>query len=96
MEVAKALRKPVLIHAQTTKGKGYKIAEGTKEHWHGVSAFDLETGKASKKSGSAKAATAIFSDTLVELADQDEKVVLVVPDLVLLWKNILSVFGMLP
>jgi 1-deoxy-D-xylulose-5-phosphate synthase len=75
MEVAKALGKPVLIHAQTTKGKGYEIAEGTKEHWHGVSAFDLKTGEAPKKAGAAKAATAIFSETLVELADEDEKVV---------------------
>jgi len=49
MEVAKALGKPVIIHAQTTKGKGYEIAEGTKEHWHGVSAFDLKTGEAPKK-----------------------------------------------
>ena len=75
MEVAKALHKPVIIHAQTTKGKGYEIAEGTKEHWHGVSAFDLKTGEAPKKAGCAKAATAIFSDTLVELADEDDKVV---------------------
>ena len=74
MEVAKALGKPVIIHAQTTKGKGYEIAEGTKEHWHGVSAFDLKTGVAPKKAG-AKAATAIFSETLVALADEDEKVV---------------------
>jgi 1-deoxy-D-xylulose-5-phosphate synthase len=75
MEVAKALSKPVLIHAQTTKGKGYEIAEGSKEHWHGVSAFDLKTGEVPKKAGCAKAATAIFSDTLVALADEDEKVV---------------------
>ena len=74
MEVAKALRKPVIIHAQTTKGKGYEMAEGTKEHWHGVSAFDLKTGVAPKKAG-AKAATAIFSEMLVELADKDDKVV---------------------
>ncbi len=74
MEVAKALGKPVIIHAQTTKGKGYKIAEGTKEHWHGVSAFDLQTGKSAKKSG-AKAATAIFSETLLSLAEEDQKVV---------------------
>ncbi len=74
MEVAKALGKPVIIHAQTTKGKGYELAEGTKEHWHGVSAFDLKTGESPKKSG-AKAATAIFSETLVKLADEDEKVV---------------------
>ena len=74
MEVAKALGKPVIIHVQTTKGKGYELAEGTKEHWHGVSAFDLETGIAPKKEG-RKVATTIFSETLVALADQDEKVV---------------------
>lgn len=74
MKVAKALRKPVIIHAQTTKGKGYEIAEGTKEYWHGVSSFDLKTGQSSKKD-SKKAATVIFSNTLVELADKDSKVV---------------------
>jgi len=74
MKVAKALGKPVIIHTQTTKGKGYEMAEGTKEHWHGVSAFDLETGIAPKKAG-PKAATAIFSETLMALADADEKVV---------------------
>ncbi|QOR62277.1 1-deoxy-D-xylulose-5-phosphate synthase [Sulfurovum sp. ST-21] len=74
MEVAKQFGKPVIIHAQTTKGKGYEIAEGTKEHWHGVGAFDPETGKAYKKS-SAKSATQIFSETLVSMADEDEKIV---------------------
>jgi len=74
MEVAKALGKPVIIHAQTTKGKGYEIAEGTKEHWHGVGAFDPKTGEAYKKS-SAKSATQIFSETLVKMADEDEKIV---------------------
>jgi len=74
MKVAKSLKKPVLIHAQTTKGKGYEVAEGTKEHWHGVSPFDLTTGKSSKKSGE-KSATAIFSETLLDLAECDEKVV---------------------
>jgi len=74
MEVAKALGEPVIIHAQTTKGKGYEIAEGPKEHWHGVSAFDLKTGIAPKKKG-AKTATAIFSDMMVKMATEDAKVV---------------------
>ena len=74
MEVAKQFGKPVIIHAQTTKGKGYEIAEGTKEHWHGVGAFDPKTGKPYKKS-SAKSATQIFSETLVTMADEDEKIV---------------------
>jgi len=74
MEVAKSLGKPVIIHAQTTKGKGYEIAEGHQEHWHGVGAFDLKTGDSFKKA-SQKAATTIFSETMVEMATQDEKVV---------------------
>jgi len=74
MEVAKALGKPVIIHTQTTKGKGYEIAEGTKEHWHGVGAFDPKTGESYKKSAD-KAATKIFSETLLAMADEDKKIV---------------------
>jgi len=74
MEVAKSLGKPVIIHAQTTKGKGYEIAEGTKEHWHGVGAFDPKTGKSCKNS-TARSATQIFSETLVAMADEDNRIV---------------------
>jgi len=77
LKIAKEMRRPVIIHVQTTKGKGYEVAEGagaSKEHWHGVGAFDVESGNSLKKA-SATASTAIFAETLVELADNDEKVV---------------------
>ncbi len=74
LKVAKGMNKPVIIHAQTTKGKGYEIAEGTKEHWHGVSPFDINSGKSDKKS-SLKPATTIFGEKLLELASQNEKIV---------------------
>jgi len=74
LEIAKDFGKPVIVHARTTKGKGYKIAEGHHEHWHGVSPFDVETGEFDKKTG-AKSATAVFSDALYNLALNDEKVV---------------------
>jgi len=74
LQVAKNMNKPVIIHAQTTKGKGYEIAEGTKEHWHGVSPFDIDSGKSDKKS-SNKPATTIFGEKLVELASKNEKIV---------------------
>jgi 1-deoxy-D-xylulose-5-phosphate synthase len=73
-ETAKKLGKPVIIHAQTIKGKGYEIAEGKEEKWHGVGPFDLSSGNAAKKS-SAKSATQIYSEILLELAKKDEKVV---------------------
>ena len=73
-ELAKALKKPVIIHVQTTKGKGYEIAEGKYEKWHGVGPFDLKSGSAKKKS-SAKSATQIYTDALMHAARQNEKVV---------------------
>ena len=74
LTLAKNLGKPVIVHAKTTKGKGYPIAEGHHEHWHGVGPFDIETGEFHKKAG-AKSATAVFSDALYELALNDDKVV---------------------
>jgi 1-deoxy-D-xylulose-5-phosphate synthase len=77
LKLAKNMKQPVLIHVQTTKGKGYKKAEGAgsnKEHWHGVGAFDIKTGDSSSKSPK-KTATAVFSETLLTLADEDKNVV---------------------
>lgn len=75
LQIAKSMGKPVIVHAQTVKGKGYKIAEGPLEHWHGVGPFDIETGEPLKKSSGAKSATQIFSETLQELACRDERIV---------------------
>ena len=36
---------PVLIHAMTTKGKGYKPAEDSGDKYHGVSKFNVATGE---------------------------------------------------
>ena len=44
LQIAKAMGKPVIVHARTVKGKGYKIAEGQHEHWHGVGPFNVEDG----------------------------------------------------
>ena len=74
LKQAKELGKPVIIHAQTLKGKGYTQAEGQLEHWHGVSPFDIKSGKSIKKS-TKKSATTIFSDKLLELAIKDDRVV---------------------
>lgn len=74
LQLAKDMQKPVIVHAKTIKGKGYAIAQGHHEHWHGVSPFDIKTGKFHKKA-SSKSATAIFSDTLYTLALKDEKIV---------------------
>jgi len=65
---------PLLVHVMTTKGKGYKPAEDKPAKYHGVGVFDIETGKGAPKAAS-KSYTDVFGETLVELAEQDPKIV---------------------
>ncbi|MBZ7948012.1 1-deoxy-D-xylulose-5-phosphate synthase [Campylobacter sp. RM9929] len=74
LKQAKAMQKPCVIHAQTLKGKGYALAEGQHSKWHGVGAFDINSGELLKKS-STKSATEIFSQKLLELAAKYENIV---------------------
>ncbi len=73
LKVAKSLKRPVILHAQTLKGKGYEPAQNS-ESWHGVCAFDIQTGEF-LKSNSIKSATQIFSEKLFEMAQKNEKIV---------------------
>jgi len=74
LQIAKSMKKPVLIHAQTIKGKGYKIAEGPIEAWHGVGSFDIKTGKTFKKN-LTKNPTDVFSDYLLTLCKKHKNIV---------------------
>lgn len=74
LQIAKAMQKPVIVHAHTIKGKGYKIAEGQHEEWHGVGPFNIEDGEFIKKEA-PKSATAVFSDALLNLACKYENIV---------------------
>ena len=74
LKVAKEFNGPVIVHAQTLKGKGYSKAEGYYENWHGVGPFDLKSGEPLKKKG-GKNATALFSDALLQLARKHENIV---------------------
>ena len=65
---------PLLVHVMTTKGKGYKPAEDTPQKYHGVGAFDIATGKGAPKA-TAKSYTDVFGETIVQLAEQDQKIV---------------------
>ena len=74
LKTAKSARKPVVVHAQTIKGKGYDKAEGYLESWHGVGPFDIQSGEFKKKSA-AKSATQIYAEALLNLAAKHENVV---------------------
>ena len=74
LELSKqVIDKPVIIHILTKKGKGYKIAEENPDKFHATSPFVLETGKSKKQKG--KDYSRVFGDKLVELAEENEKIV---------------------
>ncbi|TKX28448.1 1-deoxy-D-xylulose-5-phosphate synthase [Campylobacter sp. MIT 12-5580] len=75
LKKAKAMQKPCIVHTQTIKGKGYEKAEGKNAKWHGVGAFDIQTGQAVKSSNTSKSATELFALNLLELAKEFDDIV---------------------
>jgi len=65
---------PTLIHVLTLKGKGYYWSEMYPRKFHGISAFDPETGEPLSSGGGASFSK-VFGDTLTELAFKDDKIV---------------------
>ena len=68
---------PILIHAVTQKGKGYPPAEGASDKYHGVAKFDVVTGKQAKPVPQAPAYTKVYADSLIQEAEEDERIVAV-------------------
>ncbi len=66
---------PVLIHAITQKGKGYKPAEESGDKYHGVAKFNVITGEQIKSKSNTQSYTKIFAETLVKHAEQDAKII---------------------
>ena len=64
----------VIIHVITKKGLGYKKAEECPAKFHGVEPFDIKTGE-NLSSKTEKSYTSIFSETMLELAAKDERLV---------------------
>lgn len=72
---AKDLEGPILIHAITKKGKGYRPAEENPDKFHSSSAFEIATGMPKKKKGDDY--SKIFGKKLVKLAENNKKIVAV-------------------
>lgn len=66
---------PVLIHAITQKGKGYKPAEESGDKYHGVVKFNVITGEQTKSKSNTQSYTKIFAETLIKHAEQDTKII---------------------
>ncbi|TVY04461.1 1-deoxy-D-xylulose-5-phosphate synthase [Cohnella terricola] len=76
---ADSLEGPVLVHVMTVKGKGYSPAEADSHKWHGVTgSYKIESGQVVKPVGPPMY-TEVFGNTLIELAEQDKRIVAVTP-----------------
>ena len=73
LNITKQLDGPVLLHVITKKGKGYKIAEENPDKFHATGPFEIDTGKSKKEK--SKDYSKVLGDKLVELAQNDDKIV---------------------
>ncbi len=68
--------RPILLHAITQKGKGYRPAELSSDKYHGVSKFNVDTGVQVKGiTPTPPTYTNVFADTLIEEAHKDPSIV---------------------
>lgn len=71
MNSAKMVDKPVILHVNTIKGKGYDFAENKPDLYHGVSEFNVFTGQAVK---GGKNYSSEFGRALCEFAEKDKRI----------------------
>ncbi len=74
LQEAKRVKKAVIVHVLTQKGKGYAPAERHPARFHGAEPFEIETGLPSHPRTKANY-TDIFSTVMTKLGQRDEKVV---------------------
>jgi 1-deoxy-D-xylulose-5-phosphate synthase len=63
------LKKPVVIHVKTVKGKGYRYAEKYPRYFHGVKPFDIKTGKVLEKQ-TKMTNTGVFGRKMLALGEE--------------------------
>ena len=69
----KNAQRPVLLHVLTQKGRGFQPAMDLQKKFHGLGPYDPETGKT--RPTAQQTYSEVFANTLVELANKDERVV---------------------
>ena len=72
LKLAKEMKRPVLIHVMTKKGKGYGPAEQNPSKFHGIGKFDPATGETLSKGGETFSGS--FGNTMLELAEENKRV----------------------
>ena len=73
LNVVKNIKKPVLVHVRTTKGKGYSFAEKKPQKYHGTSDFDISTGTNTSKM-KEETFSSVFGEKMCEIAKNNKRV----------------------
>ena len=71
LTIAKNWDRPILIHVNTVKGKGYHFAEKNPKAFHGTSGFDIKNGL---KSIPKSDFSSVFGKELFNLAKEDDRI----------------------
>jgi len=66
---------PILVHALTAKGYGYEPAQADPFKYHGVGAFDVDSGEFHPSKPGPPKYQKVFADTLIRLAQEDDRIV---------------------
>lgn len=80
-EKVKDIDHPIVVHINTQKGKGYKLAEENKENWHWTVPFDKETGLPTIDFGTEENYTGITRKYILNKAKEDKEFIVVTPNM---------------
>ena len=81
LSILKNMKGPKLLHIHTVKGKGFQPAEKAATIWHAPGKFDKNTGQRliTDTEGMPPLFQEVFGNTLLELAEKNERIVGVTP-----------------
>ncbi len=71
LRTARSLARPVVLHVVTTKGRGYSYALKNPDVYHGVTGFDVESGRTKP---SSPCFSSVFGSLMQKLAAEDESI----------------------
>ena len=80
-EKVKNINHPVVVHINTLKGKGFRLAEENKERWHWTMPFNRETGELTVKFPAGETYTGLAREFILNKAKKDKDFVVVTPNM---------------
>jgi 1-deoxy-D-xylulose-5-phosphate synthase len=75
LKVTRKVEGPVLLHISTQKGKGYSYAEGNAPSYHGVGAFEIDSGKPLASTQNGISYTQLWCRSFGDILAKDEKAI---------------------